>query len=229
MRTLPYVIAASLAALGCESSTTISPDLGDAFVLTAAQKQSLDSTGGVIVAANPGDATLQSLVDSTLEVLSVGIEARRLNVVTNFTTKPLYFVAIHRARAAASGSWSTWTVVGFDDPSHLTVLVEIGGFDENNSSVPPANLSAAIGSGLVNGRMLEVAQGGAVTMYTAESGTASFESGAPGSACPNFTNTATVACVLEELTTHFDMTAGGKSATLSSASGVAGMRLDFTP
>src|SRR5216117_2795366 len=105
-------LAAALAAGACEGSSSTDTGLPtDSFILSAAQKKSLDSTGGVIKQANPGNATLQSLVDSTLQVLAAGVEARHLNVTTNLTTKTLYFVGIHRAVSRSTGSFSTWTLV----------------------------------------------------------------------------------------------------------------------
>jgi hypothetical protein len=225
-------LAAALAAGACEGSSSTVPGLPpDSFILSAAQKKSLDSTGGVIKQANPGNATLQSLVDSTLQVLAAGVEARRLNVTTNLTTKTLYFVGIHRAVSRSTGSFSTWTLVGFDDPSHLTVLVEVAGFAQNQTATPPTSVSGTIGDGTgkVNGLMLDVGSGGSVVMFTASSGTASFVSGAPGAACPGFTPTSIVTCAIETMTVRFTMTAGTRNASQPSDAGAPGMRLFFTP
>jgi len=224
-------LAAALAAGACQGSNSAAPGLPpDSFILSAAQKKSLDSTGGVIKQANPGNGTLQSLVDSTLQVLAAGVEARRLNVTTNLTTKTLYFVGIHRAVSRSTGSFSTWTLVGFDDPSHLTVLMEVGGFAQNQTATPPTSVSGTIGdgTGIVNGLMLDVGSGGSVVMYTAASGTASFVSGAPGAACPGFTPTSIVTCALETMTVHFTMTANTRSASHPSDAQAPGMRLFFT-
>src|SRR5438105_235552 len=225
-------LATALAAGACASSTSTDTALPpDSFLLTAAQKKSLASTGGVIKQANPGNGTLQSLVDSTLQVLAAGVEARRLNVTTNLTTKTLYFVGVHRAVSRSSGSFSTWTLVGFDDPSHLTVLMEVGGFAQNQTATPPTSVSGTIGdgTGIVNGLMLEVGTGGSVVMHSAGSGSASFVSGAPGAACPGFTPTSIVTCALETMTVHFTMTAGTLNASEPSDAEAPGMRLVFTP
>jgi len=217
----------------CEGpNTLIIEPPPDSFLITAAQKKSLDSIGEVIKTANPGNGTLESLVDSTLQVLAAGVEARRLNVTTNLTTKPLYFVSVHRAvRQPGGGSFSTWTVVGFDDPSHLTYLVEAAGFAQNQTATAPTSLSAVIGDGTgsVNGNLLQVGNGGSVTMYPATSGSASFVSGAPGSVCPGFTATPVVTCALETTTVRFTLNTGARNASQSTDNAVPGLRLFYTP
>jgi hypothetical protein len=226
-------LAAALAAAACEGSPGTDPAVPpNSFILTAAQKKSLDSTGGVIKQANPGNGTLQSLVDSTLQVLAAGVEARRLNVTTNLTTKTLYFVGIHRAVSRSTGSFSTWNIVGFDDPSHLTVLMEVSGFAQNQTTTPPTSVSGTIGdgTGIVNGLMLEVGSGGSVVMHSAGSGTASFVSGAPGAPCPGLTPSSPfVTCTLETMTVRFTMTAGTLNASQPSDADAPGMRLFFPP
>jgi hypothetical protein len=231
LRTSVVCLAAAAALCACDSSAPVQPTLGDSFVLTAEQQTSLDSTGQVIKDANPGDATLASLVDSTLQVLSAGVEARRLNVVTNVTTKPLYFVVVRRTFSSAPGAWSTWNLVGFDDPSHMTVLVEVSGFAQNAASTPPSSVTGTIGdgTGVVNGLMLEVASGGAVTMYQASTGAVSFTAGTTGAACPNFVPTAVATCNTETSTTQFSMTAGTRSTTLATPAEVGGMHVSYTP
>lgn len=226
-------------AIGCSSSVdttgTGSPDI---LKLTPAQISSLDSSGHEITNANPGNADLKSLVDSALMVLTAGVEAKRLDVSTDLTTAPLYFVGIHRAYSRAQGSFSTWTVVGMDDPSHLANLVEVGGFAENGSSVAPTSVSGTIGdgSGIVNALMLEVGNAGAVTEWNAGSGSASFSFGPAGAACPGFTSTPVVTCALETMTVHFSAVAtagsggtGARQATVTTDVAVPALRLSYTP
>ncbi len=120
---------------------------------------SLDSTGQAVVTANPGNSSLQSLLDSTLQVFTAGVTAKRVDVNTDLTTAPLYFIGIHRVVAQASGSFSTWTLVGMDDPQALFLKVAAGGavtqwsgnagtvsFSSDAATVacPVANLSANI-------------------------------------------------------------------------------------
>lgn len=232
MRAAFTCLAAAVVVGACDSSKATGPTtLGDSFVLTAAQKSSLDSTGTVIKSANPANSTLAALVDSTLQVLAAGVEARHLNITTNLTTKPLYFVLVHHTFQSPGNSWGTWNMVGFDDPSHMTVLVEVSGFAQNGTATSPVSVSGTIadGTGTVNGLMMEVASGGAVTTYSADGGSVSFTGGTPGGACPNFTPTANLNCTTETTMTQFTMTAGAKTGTLSTAAEVAGMRVNYTP
>ena len=105
---LSCVLSAALIACGSSDPATPEP-VPDVLELTTRQLGALDSTGQAITDANPGNGSLKSLVDSTLLVLTAGIQAKRLDVTTNLTTKPLYFVGVHRAVSRATGSFSTWT------------------------------------------------------------------------------------------------------------------------
>jgi hypothetical protein len=187
--------------------------------------------------ANPGNPTLKSLVDSTLLVLTAGVEAKRLDVTTNLTTKPLYFVGVHRAvNRGAGGAFSTWTLVGMDDPSKLTSIVEVSGFAQTQNGAAPTSVSGTIGdgTGVVNGQLLEVATGGVVTQWSANTGTVSFSSSASGAACPNFPQTGNITCTLETMRVRFTMNAPGsggataRSASVSTDVDVPTMRLTYT-
>jgi hypothetical protein len=222
-------------AMACGGSDSTGPQNGaDKIVLTGGQVHALDSAGQAIVAANPGNPTLKAIVDSTLQALTVGAELRRLDVTTNITTKPLYFIGIHRTASFSNHSYSTWNVVGFDDPSHLTVLVEVSGFAENGTSTPPTNVSGTIGdgTGIVNAHFIEVGSGGSVTMWDAGTGTASFRSDAPTGACPNFTPpNPGLTCQLETTNLVFAATAssaaGSRQASLSSEAAVSAMKMIY--
>lgn len=153
------------------------------------------------------------------------------------SAKPLYFVGVHRAVSRATGSFSTWTVVGMDDPEKLTSLVEVSGFAQNATATSPASLSGTIGdgTGFVNGLLLVVGNGGAVTEWRPTTGTASFSSSAPGAACPNFTATAIVTCTLETLRVRFTLSApngtggaGARAASIATEVDVPTMRLTYT-
>lgn len=225
-------------AVACGGSESTGPqNTPDKIVLTGGQVHSLDSAGAAIVAANPGNATIKAIVDSTLQALTVGAELTRLDVSTNVTTAPLYFIGIHRTGSFTNHSYSTWNVVGFDDPSHLTVLVEVSGFAENGTSTPPTTVSGTIGdgTGIVNGHFIQVGNGGSVTMWDANTGTVSFRSDAPSGSCPNFTPpNPGLSCALE--TTHFQFTAnaaggsggaGARQASLASETAVSSMKMIY--
>ena len=188
--------------------------------------------------ANPGNADLKALVDSTLMVLTAGVQAKRVDISTNLTSAPLYLIGIHRAVTYSTGSFSTWTLVAIDDPNKLANLIEVSGFAQSTSSTPPTSISGTIGdaSNIGNGMLLQVGTGGAVTQWRPTSGSASFSSDAPGVACPGFTPTPKITCALETMHVRFTETAaigsggaGARQATLSTDTGVPAMRLTYTP
>jgi hypothetical protein len=87
---------------------------------------------------------------------------------------------------------------------------------------------------IVNGILLGVGTGGAVTEWIAATGSASFTSGVPGAASPNFTAPANVACSLETMQVRFMLDApsgsrgaSARRASLTSAVDVPAMRLTF--
>ncbi len=220
----------------CSDSDPTQPEnTPDVLQLTAKDVGSLDSTARVIDQANPGNASLKSLVDSTLLVLTAGVEAKRLDVTTNLTTKPLYFVGVHRAVTRGSSSFSTWTLVGMDDPAKLTSLVEASGFAQNSTANPPTAVAGPIGNGTVNGLLLSVGGGGAVTEWRPDNGTVSFSSTPGTTACPNFPLTGNITCTLETMHVRFSMTApngtngaGARSASIAADVDVPAMRLTYT-
>lgn len=225
----PVLMCALVLALGaCSDSkpTTPAPP-ADQIAFTPGQINSLDSTGRVLEQNNSGDPTVKALVDSTLLVLTSGIVAKRLNVTTNLTSAPLYFVGVHRVYTGAVSS-STWTVVGMDDPSHLTSIVEVGGFSPTNTESIGGPLSDVL-----NGLLLSVGGGGSVTEWFASSGSASIASNASGTACPNFPATPHITCTLETMHVSFSITgsssssaAGARQASVANVD-VPAMRLTY--
>ena len=236
-RLITIMLSCAFLAACSDSEPTQPQNTPDVLQLTTKDVTSLDSTGRVINQANPGNGTLKSLVDSTLLVLTAGVEAKRLDVTTNLTTKPLYFVGVHRAVTRGASSFSTWTLVGMDDPAKLTSLVEASGFAQNNTGTPPTSLSATIGdgSGFVNGLLLSVGDGGAVTEWRPNSGTVSFSSTPSTTACPNFPPSGNITCTLETMRVRFAMAApngtngaSARSASISAEVDVPAMRLTYT-
>jgi hypothetical protein len=244
MLTLPYARRSSftvaLAGLGLVAACSdnkisgATTDTPASFNFTPAQVQVIDSIGGVVVATNPAIPDIQSLMDSTLGVLTAGIEARRVDVSTNLTNAPLYFVGIHRVVERASGSFSTWNVVGLDDPATLANLIQVSGFASSNGATAPMTVSGTIGdgTGAVNGALWQIATGGNASRWPATSGTVSFTSGAPGAPCPGFVATAVLTCSIETLQMRFNMTgasggAGSRQASVATEVAIPTMRLTY--
>jgi hypothetical protein len=235
---LALACALSAVVAACSNTEPTEPeDSPDVLQLTAAHIGALDSTGQEITGANPGNGTLKSLVDSTLLVLTAGVQAKRLDVTTNLTTKPLYFVGVHRAVSRGTSAFSTWTLVGMDDPAKLTSLIEVSGFAQSSSGTPPSSLSGAIGdgTGVVNGLLLAVGNNGSVTEWRASSGTVSFSSTPSGTPCPNSPSSGNIACTLETMRVRFSMTSpgaaggnGARSAAIATEVDVPAMRLTYT-
>jgi hypothetical protein len=229
---------AALLALGCSSDSNDqihNPPTGDSFVFTPGQVSSLDSTGQAVVTTNPGNQSLKSLLDSALQVLTAGVTARKVDVVTDLTAVPLYFVGIHRVIERASGSFSTWNVVGMDDPEALVNLIEVSGFAQSATATAPSSVTGPIGTGAVNALFLKVATGGAVTQWNANAGTISFSSDAPTVACPVPNPSVNMTCAIETMHLHFDVTAASGSngaparhATIATDVDIPTMRLTYT-
>jgi hypothetical protein len=206
-RVLACATVIALGACGQNDPTTPAPP-PDQIEFTAAQINSLDSTGQVLEQNNSSDGTVKALVDSTLLVLTSGVTAKRLNVTTDLTTAPLYFVGVHRVYTGAASS-STWTVIGMDDPSHLTSIVEVGAFSPSNATSVSGSLSDVL-----NGLLLSVGAGGSVTEWFAVGGSASIASSAAGAPCPNFPAQPRITCSLE--TMHVSFSIAGSTHTSSS-------------
>jgi hypothetical protein len=241
LRPFAFFAAAVLvaaAACGSDSSTPTESGNNNApenLQFTSAVVKSLDSTGQVIVTANPGNRDLQSLLDSTFAVFTAGIQAKRIDVQTNLTTAPLYLVGIHRAFNHANSSSSTWTLLALDDPTHLGSVIEVSGFAQNATSTAPTSVSGSIGTGFVNAMFVQVGTGGSVTQWHAGSGTVSFTSDAAGSACPGFTPTPIVTCAMETMHVTFNVSstggtngAGARQASVTTTVDVPTMRLTYT-
>lgn len=225
---LASTVAAAVMVVACNSTIDVLPPPAT-LQLTSTQEASLDSIGQVIKQANPTNPDLQSLVDSTLLVLHAGIEAKRVDITTDLTTAPLYFVGVHRAVSRPNGSFSTWTLVGFDSFASLSSLVEVSGFAQNGSATAPSSVSATIGdgTGFVNGMLLQVGTNGAVTTYRATAGAVGFSSTAGGAACPG-TMPANVTCTLETMHVHFTLSGAAKTASQPADVDVPALRLSYS-
>lgn len=234
---LALVMAGGIAACGDGTGTTAPLPTGDSFSLSATQIHALDSTAQVVEQANPANGTIKSLVDSTLLILSAGVVAQRLNVTTDLTTNPLFFVGVHRVFEHPGGtSWATWNIVGMDDPAKLGNVIEVSGFAQTSGPVAPTSMSGTIGdgSGSANGLMLQIASGGAISQWNANAGSVAITTQAGTTPCPNFASTSRVTCTIETVSVHFTLQssnaaggAGARQATLTTDAVVPTMRLTY--
>lgn len=220
-------VAASVTA--CSNTIDNVPPAPATIQLTSTQETSLDSIGRAIKQGNPTNPDLQALVDSTLLVLHAGVEAKRIDITTDLTSVPLYFVGVHRAVSHTTGSFSTWTLVGFDSFGALANLIEVAGFAQNGTATPPSSVAATIGdgTGFVNGMLLQIGANGAVTTYRATGGAVGFSSTAGGAACPG-TMPANVTCALETMHVHFTLSGAAKTASQPVDVDVPALRLSYT-
>lgn len=243
-RTLPTttcLVAACIAALGCGDGTPTMPDppTGAEFTLSQAQLSALTTRANRLADENPGNGSLQSLVDSTLLALQAGVVMKRLDVQTDLTTAPMYFVGLHRViQQPGGGSFSTWTLVGFEDPAAFANVIQASGFAQSATATAPTSVSGTIGDGLgfVNGQLLQVGDANSVTTWNVASGTASFSSDAPSGPCPNGNPEPRTVCTLEMMRVSFTITASQAGATnptrhamVTTEVAVPAIRLTYTP
>lgn len=228
----------ALAAACSDSPTKPEPLTGETITLSQAQVTSLTTRADAVADANPGNASLRSLVDSTLLALQAGVQMKRLDVTTNLTTAPLYFVGLHRVvNQSNGGSFSTWTLVGLEDPQNFSNIVQTSGFKSSTTSTAPSSHSGTIGdgTGVVNGQLLQVS-GNTVSTFNYSSGTASFTSSAPSGPCPNGNPEPRTVCTLEMMTVKFSVSATQsatgslmKNASVATEVAVPTIRLTYTP
>ena len=240
MRSHILLVLATAVALttACYEKTTSPAPSGDVITLTSAQVSSLTTKADQIADANPGSGSFRSLVDSTLLALQAGVQMQRLQVSTDLTTAPLYFVGIHRViHQSNGGSFSTWTLVGFESPSAFANIVQTSGFAPSPTSTAPASQSGTIGdgTGLVNGQLFQVS-GNTIGTFNYSSGMASFVSSAPSGPCPNGNPEPKTVCTLETMTVKFNVSATQsiasslmRTASVATEVAVPAMRLTYTP
>jgi hypothetical protein len=242
MRSSVLLAAAAISfsfACGNDAQSSTEPPSGDQFTLSSAQFNAMVDRGEALADDNPGNASLRSFVDSTLQALQAGVEMKRLDVVTNLTDKPLYFIGIHRVSNQANGSsFSTWTLIGFEDPANFTSVVQTSGFAQSSTGTAPSSVSGPIGdgSGIINGQLLLIGANGTVSTFNYSSGSASFRSDAQGAQCPKINPSPATVCTIETMHVTFTVSATQsptgslmKQASVTTEVSVPAMRLTYTP
>lgn len=239
MRPTVTLALAAIGLLSCSDPPTIPVPTGEQITLSQAQVDAMTTRAQQVAGDNPGNSSFRSFVDSTLEALQAGVQMQRLDVTTNLTNKPLYFIGIHRVINQQNGhSFSTWTLIGFEDPAAFANVVQTSGFAQSTNSTAPSSLSGAIGdgSGAVNGQLLQVNGNGSVTTWNYSTGSASFRSDPATSSCPEVNPSPATVCTLEVMHVTFNVTAAQslgssvtRQASVSTEVAVPAMRLTYTP
>jgi hypothetical protein len=233
------LLTAIVCSLACSEDPVAPPPSGELFTLSQAQFDAMVGRGDAVADANPGNASLRSFVDSTLQALQAGVQMQHLDVSTNLTDQPLYFVGIHRVVNQANGSsFSTWTLIGFEDPANFKSVVQTSGFAQSSTGTAPTSVSGTIGdgTGIVNGQLLIIDADGSVGTFNYSSGSASFRSDAPSGPCPKTNPAPATVCTLETMHVTFTVSATQSAtgslerhASISTEMAVPAMRLTYTP
>jgi hypothetical protein len=243
LRTTTKVLFATalLAAIACNDNNPTGSEgpTGAEFTLSQAQVSALIARADQLADANPTNPAMRSLVDSTLLALQAGVVMKRVDVQTDLTTAPLYFIGIHRViQQPDGGSFSTWTLVGIEDPTDFTTVVQVTGFAQSTTSTAPSSVSGTIGdgTGIVNGRLLQVGAGNVLKTWNYSTGNASFTSEPPTGACPNGNPEQWTVCTLENVRVTFSITATesltssfARHASVNTEVSVPTIRLTYTP
>jgi hypothetical protein len=211
-----YMTALGLALLlsSCESDTTVPGPTGDLITLNAQQAALI---AGRIVEFSSDDPTLSALADTIQFVVKSGAEVQRIDVTTSFGVTSYWTVSLHRTHSGPSQSWSTFHVIGFDDPSDPTEFLILGGFSQVAGTTAPTSISGSIGSNAsssLTGHFFGVI-GDQVGMWNASGGTVSMTATSTAGACPNFTAQG-MTCAKSSMATTFSITqtvTGGAPAT----------------
>jgi hypothetical protein len=224
-------VAATLLILACDGDPTAPTPAPAQLTLSVDQVTAMTARAGQLVSTDPSNTSFKAFVDSTLLVLQAGVTMKRLDVTTNLTSAPMYFIGLHRVINQANGtSFSTWTLVGFEDPAAFANVIQVSGFAQSSFAA-----SGAIGSGYANGQLLQVQADGTVAVWNYSTGHASFVSDLPTAACPNGSPQPKLTCDLETMHVTFNVESAqsaGSSITRSASVAevaVPALRLTYTP
>ena len=233
-------LAGVAAVMGCESDKLVVPvTTGEVITLTQAQAATLVSRMTSFSSASGGDATLAALGDTARFVLTAGAEARQIEVTTDLGAGPYWAVSIHRTRVGTGTSpmsWSTFNVIGFNEPNDPTRFIVLGGFNQVAGTTPPSSVSGSIGStanSSLTAHLFSVS-GSQVSTWHASGGTSSLSATSGPESCPGFTATG-MTCVKSTMTVNFNITGtvagngttGTRTMSTASAQTVPGIRLAF--
>jgi hypothetical protein len=214
MRHLIAALGSALMLTACESDTTLPNPTGDLITLSAQQAALIVDR---VVQFSSSDPTLGALADTIQFVVKSGAEVQRVDVTTSFGVTSYWTVSLHRANVGASQSWSTFHVIGFNDPSAPTEFLILGGFSQVAGTTAPTSISGSIGSNASSSLTAHFfgVIGDQVGMWNASGGTVSMTASSTGASCPNFSASG-MTCVKSSMATTFSITqtvTGGAPAT----------------
>ena len=202
-------------ALGCGSDKSTGPP--STLTLDATQASAVMNK---IVQIAPLHAEIAWLADSANLVLRSGAEADLIPLTITTGTGPFYAVGLQRRVQLTGGSFSTFDLIAFNNPSSPTDFLIVDGYNFG-SSTPPTSASGAF-EGPVNGYLFHV-DGSTVSAWRAGLGSGTLNGGALGTACTGFQGTADVTCAQATMSATFAITAafqdaGPSSSTIAQAS-----------
>ena len=205
-RALACVLAATLLA-GCTKDPSSPRPTPGTIELTGAQAATVTSRIELAVTSN---ADLAWLADSVQLVITSGATAKRIAVTTDFDVDEYFAVSLQRKRSAGANSFSTFHLIGFDDPTNPTHFVVISGYASDADASPPLLASGtfdAPGTSVsVNGYLIGL-ENSMVRTWRATAGSASLATGGGSAgACVGFPATDGVTCAEGEIQVSFSIT-----------------------
>ena len=222
------LVVTSLFTLGCGSDKATGPETR--ITLSAAQATILTNKITLIA---PLHSQIAWLADSANLVIKSGAEADLVPISTTIGAGPFYAVGLQRGVQGSAGSFSTFDLIAFNDPSNPTDFIVVDGYN-SGSGAPPTSVSGPF-DGPAYGYLFHI-EGSTVSSWAAALGTAAFTRGLPGGACEGFQSSSGVTCALTSLTASFTIAgafqdAGPQSSTVAQASlnttTVAGILLSY--
>jgi hypothetical protein len=150
----------------------------------------------------PVHPELSWLADSANLVLRSGAEVDIINLSTDLGNGPFYAVGLQRAVVNSANSFATFDVIVFNDPSNPTDFIIVDGYASGTGTTPPQSASGSFGGQAANGHLFKVV-GNTVSAWRAQTGSATFTSGALGDVCAGFQTGPNVSCAQSRLLADF--------------------------
>src|SRR5438105_8706025 len=131
------VLAISSLTLACGSDSATGPE----STITLSGDQATVLMNRIIEIA-PLHTEIAWLADSANLVLKSGAEADLVPLSTTIAAGPFYAVGLQRRVQISAGSFSTFDLIAFNDPSNPTDFVIVDGYN-SATGLPPTSTSGA--------------------------------------------------------------------------------------